>query len=51
MLRRCGIDTDTADPRAAATALIKGGAFVGGNLADVREQLRRHADAGAARSL
>ncbi|MEU7899562.1 LLM class flavin-dependent oxidoreductase [Nonomuraea sp. NPDC049152] len=47
MLRRCGIDIDTADPRAAATALIKGGAFVGGGLADVREQLRHHADAGA----
>ncbi|TYK44611.1 LLM class flavin-dependent oxidoreductase [Actinomadura decatromicini] len=47
MLRRSGVDVDTADPRAAATALLKGGAFAGGGLADVRERLGEHAEAGA----
>ncbi|MFI0480764.1 LLM class flavin-dependent oxidoreductase [Actinomadura sp. 9N215] len=46
MLRRCGIDVDTADLPAAATAMIKGGAFVAGSLSGIGEQLRGYAEAG-----
>ncbi|PRW62040.1 LLM class flavin-dependent oxidoreductase [Actinopolyspora mortivallis] len=46
MLRRSGIDVDTADPTSRAEALLSGRAFLNGNSERIAEQLEEFDDAG-----
>lgn len=46
MLRRSGIDVDSADPVACAKAIVAGGAFLSGELKVIVEMLTEFGDAG-----
>ncbi|MEU6210102.1 LLM class flavin-dependent oxidoreductase [Streptomyces sp. NPDC047023] len=46
MLRRSGIDVDQPDPMSVAKAVIEGGAFVHGDISEVRDRLVEYAAVG-----